>query len=157
MKHSLILFSILLLIGVDTLAQPGRMMGERPLDRIEQLRKVRLIEMLDLKEEQSVRFIARLNEFESARRQLMKERDEVLDKLERLVWNRADGKEFEKVFPEVLVVDRRIAEQKEKFFDGLQDILTAEQRAKAVIFERRFEKELREAMREARQRRRGEP
>ena len=129
-------------------------MGDkRPHERIEQLRKIRLIEMLDLKEEQSVRFFARLNEHEGARRELMEEKMEALDRIERLVRNRADEEEFEKVFPEVATVNERIFEREVNFFNSLGDILSVEQRGKYLLFERHFEKELREAMREIQRRR----
>ncbi len=134
-------------------AQPFRMGDKRPHERIEQLRKIRLIEMLDLKEEQSVRFFARLNEYEGAKRELMEEKMEGLDRLERLVRNRADEEEFEKVFPEVAAVNERIFEREVNFFNSLSDILSVEQRGKYLLFERHFEKELREAMREIQRRR----
>ena len=151
--HYLWVLSLLLSVTLVH-AQPGRMSEQRPFERIEQWKKVRLIEMLDLKEEQSVRFFARLNEHENVKRELMKDKGEALDKIERLVRNHADEKEFDKVFPEVAAADARIAEEGRKFFDGLADILSAEQRGKLLLFERHFERELREAMREAQQRRR---
>ena len=126
---------------------------DRPSDRIENLRKVRLVEILDLKEDQSVRFLARMNEHDNARRALMKERGEALDRLERLVRNKADDGEFEKGFADVAAVDEKLVTERRGFFGGLSDILSPTQRAKMLIFERRFEKELREAMREAQQRR----
>lgn len=137
---------------------PGdRPPDQRPFERIEHLKKIRLIEMLDLKEEESVRFFARHNEHELANRDLLKERGEALDRVERLVRNNADDKEFEKAFGDVMAVDDRIIAEKRKFFAGLSDILTPQQRGKLMLFERRFEKELREAMRDAQQRRhRGE-
>ena len=130
---------------------------QRPLERIERLRKVRLIEMLDLKEDQSVRFFARMNDHDKARRDLKRQKGEVLDRIERLVRNHADDQEFEKEYPEVRAIDARIAEENWNFFDSLKDILTPEQRGKFLLFERHFEVELREAMREAvRMRHRGE-
>ena len=134
-------------------AQPFRMEDRRPFERIEQLRKIRLIEMLDLKEEQSVRFFARLNEHEDAKRELMDQKMKSLDRIERLVRNRADEEEFEKEFREVAAISAKIDEQEVSFFNGLSDILSVEQRGKYLLFERRFEKELREAMREIQRRR----
>ncbi len=151
------LFIVTLLLPVSLFAQPGMGLEHRPFERIEQWKKVRLIEMLDLKEEQSVRFFARLNEHEHNRRDLLKEKGEALDKIERLVRNHADEKEFEKVFPDVIAVDDKIAEEGKRFFGNLSDILSAEQRGKFILFERHFERELREAMREVQHRRgRGE-
>jgi hypothetical protein len=134
---------------------PGdRPPDQRPFERIEHLRKVRLIEMLELKEEESVRLMARITEHENAARELMKERGEALDRVERLVRNKAEGKEYEKAFAEVTAADDKVIAEKRRFFAGLADILTPEQRGKMLLFERRFEKELREAMRDAQQRRR---
>ncbi len=130
---------------------------QRPLERIERLRKVRLIEMLDLKEDQSVRFFSRMNEHDKVRRDLKRQKGEVLDRIERLVRNHAEDQEFEKEYPEVRALDAKLAEENWGFFDGLKDILTPEQRGKFLLFERHFEVELREAMREAvRMRHRGD-
>ena len=126
---------------------------DRPFERIENLRKVRLVEILELKEDQSLRFLARMNERDNARRTMMKERGEALDRLERLIRNKADDSEYEKAFADVAAVDDRLTAERRSFFAGLSDILSPTQRAKMLIFERRFEKELREAMREAQRRR----
>jgi hypothetical protein len=151
------LLACLLFFPPALLAQTGRTgdapAGDRPYDRIENLRKVRLVEVLELKEEQSVRFLARMNEHDNARRNLVKERGDALDRLERLVRNKADDSEFEKAFADVAAVDDRLTAERKAFSAGLSDILTPTQRAKMLIFERRFEKELREAMREAQRRR----
>jgi Spy/CpxP family protein refolding chaperone len=129
--------------------------GGPQFERIERFKKMRMIEMLELNEEQSVRFFARFNEFENAQRDLHHQRDETLDKIERLIRNKAETKEYEKFFSEAEAVSRKIGEEKLKFFNGLSDLLSIEQRAKLLLFERRFEQELREAMREVQQRRRG--
>ena len=127
--------------------------GDRPYERIENLRKVRLVEILELKEDQSVRFLARMNEHDNARRAIMKERGEALYKLERLIRNKSDDSEYEKAFADVSAVDDKLTTERRSYIAGLSDILTPTQRAKMLIFERRFEKELREAMREAQRRR----
>jgi Spy/CpxP family protein refolding chaperone len=149
------LVAFVMLTGSVMHGQPMRMGDERPFERIEQWKKVRLIEVLDLKEEQSVRFFARFNEHESKMRELAKQKDEVLDKLERLVRNHADGKEIEKVFPEETAANENLAGENLRFFNSTTDILSSEQRAKLLLFERHFERELREAMREAQRRRHG--
>jgi len=146
-----------LLLPLLLFAQEGRPEGlpqdDRAFDRIANLRKVRLLEILELKEEQSVRFIARLNEHEKTRQDLMKQRGEALDRLDRLIRNKSEDKEYEKAFADVTAVDDKLVADRRAFFSGLSDILTQEQRAKMLIFERRFERELREAMREAQKQR----
>ncbi len=144
----------LLLFPLVAFAQPpAPIEGSRPFERIEQWKKIRLIEILDMKEDQSARFFARLNEHDTQRRELHKEKGEVLDRLDRLVRNRASAAELEKAIPEVLAVDDRIHDEQNKFLLSLGDILTVDQRAKLVLFERQFEKELRDAMREAQRKR----
>jgi len=157
-NRTLVSLAVLVLLPLCARAQ-GSGQGEpqgsdRPSERIENLRKVRLVEVLELKEDQSVRFLARMNEHDAARRSLMKDRGDALDRLERLIRNKADDAEYEKAFADVAAVDDKIAAERKSFFSGLSDILTPTQRAKMLIFERRFEKELREAMREAQRRRR---
>jgi len=150
----------MLLMPVALNAQPGHGGSpgdQRPFERIEQLKKVRLIEMLDLKEEQSIRFFARLNEHDIARRELQKEKGEALDRIERLIRNNAESKEYEKAFDAVISLDDKLISEQRQFLAGLSDILTMQQRGKMMLFERRFEKELREAMREAQRQRHGYP
>lgn len=147
MKKHILTFAMLL-TTLHLHAQPGPPMDGPGRERIERFRKMRMIEMLDLKEDQSVRFIARFNEFENARRELSKQRDEVLDKIERLVRNNADEKEIEKTILEVETVTRKIGEERLKFFNSLSDLLSVQQRAKLLLFERRFETELRDAVRQ---------
>lgn len=153
MRHTTMFGLILICSASLATAQPFRMGNERPPERLEQFKKVRLIELLDMKEEQSVRFFARLNEHENMKRDLMKEKMALLDRVEKLVRNDADPKEFESVFPEVAALNAKIQQEDQKFFDGLGDILTAQQRGKFLLFERHFERELREAMREIQKRR----
>lgn len=150
---SIVLFVLSITIQ-QAVAQPfGPPPDRRGPERVEQLKKVRLVEMLNLKEEQSVRFFARLNEQENDRRKSMDEKKDLLDKLDRLVRNEADSKEIEAVFPQILALDARMVNEREKFVNGLSDLLTVEQRARFLLFERQFERELREAMKEVRRQR----
>jgi Spy/CpxP family protein refolding chaperone len=152
-----ILYIALLLLPVTfTYAQPpgpGWGQDKHSFERIQQLMKMRMIETLDLKEEQSVRFIARFNEHEKRRHELMKLKGEGLDRLEKLVKESGDEREMDKTFPEALAIDSRMIEERAKFFNSLSDILTVTQRAKLLLFERKFERELRDAVRETQRRR----
>ena len=144
---------VLVLVGQWAMGQALQPDDRRPFERIEHFKKVRLIEMLDMKEDQSVRFFARLNEHEKAKRDLIKEKMDALDKIERLVRNHAEAKEYGSVFPEVIAINEKIAQEDQKFFNGLPDILSVEQQGKYLLFERQFERELREAMRDIQHRR----
>lgn len=153
MKRLLLLLGMLGLVGHPAPAQDSRPDDGRPFERIEHFKKVRLIEILDMKEEQSVRFFARLNEHENMKRDLIKEKMDILDRIDRLVRNHAEDKEFAKEFADVAAVNAKISQEDGRFFDSLSDILSAEQRGKYLLFERHFERELREAMRDVQRRR----
>lgn len=152
MRTGMMIALVLGLLAVQAQAQPGRP-GDPRFERVEQLRKVRMIDELGLKEEQSVRFFARLSEFDKRRRDLMHERHEMLDKLEQMIKDNADDKELEKMFPVMAGIEQRMGEEKAKFFASLSDVLSVQQRAKLLTFERTFEKELREAVRDTQRRR----
>ena len=139
---------------------PGQEMGPpgpRHSERVEQLKKVRLIELLDLKEEQSLRFFSRLNDHEKAKQAVVDQKNDALDRIERLIRNRGDEGEFKKLFDEVKNANAQLVEMNSTFFNSLTDILSTEQRAKLLLFERHFTKELREAMMEVQRRRMREP
>ncbi len=154
MNHVLIVLVVVVAaVGQPLAAQPFQQDDRKPFERIEHFKKVRLIEILDMKEEQSVRFFARLNEHDNTKRDITKEKMDVLDKIERLARNHADPKEFEKLFPDVSSLNAKLFQEDERFFNSLPDILSAEQRGKFLLFERHFERELREAMRDVQRKR----
>lgn len=141
------------LFVMPAFAQPGPPGDRDPIERVEHLKKIRLIEVLDLKEEQSVRLFARMNDHDKAKRDLFQQKNDVLDKIERLVRNGADEKEYAPQFQVLNDIDTKLVQEDHRFFEGLTDILSVEQRAKMLLFERHFERELRQAMREAARRR----
>ncbi len=148
--------TVLFFVGpAFTFAQP--VTGEEPLavERIEQLRKVRMIEALDLSEHQAVRFFARLNEHNKAKEDLQERRTASLDKLERMVRNEAGSDELRNTFAEMTGIDQEIHGLDAKFFSGLPDILSEEQRAKLLLFERQFHRELLDALQAIQRRRYG--
>ncbi len=153
MKAFVPLFLVVLVPGV-LIAQPfGPPPDRRGAERVEQLKKIRLVESLDMKEEQSVRFFSRMNDHENSKKKIMQEKMDLLDKLDKLVRNDAEAKEMESLFPQVQTVDSKLISEKEKFFKDLSDLLSPKQRAQFLLFERQFERELREAMKDIRRNR----
>jgi len=147
MRQGYLLTALSMLIASMLCAQPEGP-DRRPMERIEQWRKIRMIEFLDLTEDQSVRFVARLNEHDKQHQDLMKQKGMVLDRIDQLVKNNAEDKEFEKAFGEIRDANAKVAELNDSFFRGLKDILSTSQRGKFLLFERQFEHQMREAMRE---------
>jgi hypothetical protein len=154
MKRLCVIAAAILILGAGQSFGQGRPgMGRPPMERVEQLRKMRLIEYLEMKEEQSVRFMARMNEHEKQRKDLQRQKGESLDRLDQLLEKKADPRELQKVFADIAGYTTRMSEEHQKFFNGLNDILSVEQQAKMLLFERKFERELRDAIREVQRRR----
>jgi hypothetical protein len=153
---SIVCAAVLLLLPAVSVSQPpgpGWGQDKHPFDRIQQLMKMRMVEALDLNEEQSVRFITRFNDHEKQRREMMKQKGELLNRIDKLLQDSAAEREVEKLFPEALAIDVRMMEERTKFFNGLSDLLTVTQRARLLVFERKFERELRDAVRDTQRRR----
>ena len=105
-----------------------------------------MIEILDLSEDQSIRFFARLHEHQKNTDELNAERMILLDKIERLVRNKVDPEQYLEMFTEIDAVDEKLFRDRRAFGEGLHEILSEEQCAKLLLFERQFQKELKDAL-----------
>ena len=128
---------------------PEKREGPMP-ERLERFKKMRMIEVLDLNEEDAVRFTAKRNAHEKKMREMMDGRREAVDAVEEKVRDKADAQEYQKIIDKILDIDQQMFAERRRFQDELRHTLTAEQFAKFVVFERNFEKHLRDAMDEMR-------
>jgi malate synthase len=119
-----------------------------PLEKIEQLEKAKLVELLDLKEDEAVRFFARRKEFRKSQRELFEKRDDIVKGIEKKLRDgiKQSDKEYKDQLNDILNLDQKIVQQKEKFFSSLNDILTPEQILKLAVFDNRFMHEIRELL-----------
>jgi hypothetical protein len=115
---------------------------------------MRLIEALNLGEEESVRFFAKQNLHDNKIHELMELRRSALDNVEKLLTDKADVKETQKAIDKILEIDQEIFTERKNYQESLRQTLTTEQFAKYLIFEHNFDRQLRDAMREMR---RGRP
>ena len=154
------IFIYILLFGLLSspllLAQPDAS-PPPALEKLEQLRKMKLIEVLNLKEEEAIRFFARYKEFRGAEQKLMKERGQLIDDLEQLVKSDAKETDINKKMDEMAEVDKKILNQRWDTARNLRDILSAKQIGTLVIFEQKFMQEVRRALRDAQHERRNGP
>jgi chromosomal replication initiation ATPase DnaA len=158
MKFRWILFAIIILsLGAEMCfgqpdGPPGRMgMGR---ERLERFRKMRLIEALKLNEESAARFVAKLNTHEEAMRDVAEQRMKLIDDLENLAKREGTEKEFQTLFEKIDENEQKMFDERRRFRKDVRSILTTEQAAKYIIFDRNFTRELREAMEDMRRERR---
>jgi len=145
MKIQLLVMIILLTVNIN-LAQPYQKHGKNPRERMEQLEKLKLLEALNLNEEEAIRFFARRNEFRDEHKDLIQKRDEIILNIELAIGkdkseNEAD---YEKKIKEFLMVEEKLIDHRAKFLNSLEDILTQEQIAKLIVFESKFKQEIRD-------------
>ncbi|MGA9364477.1 MAG: hypothetical protein WBW16_08930 [Bacteroidota bacterium] len=134
---------------------PPGMPGER-MRRIEQFKKVRLMEVLQLDDQESVRFFNRYGKFEEEVRGLERERNAIIDDLDSLVKQDEKPEAYQKDFDDLIALGQKVADARARFYKDVQGVLTPQQAAKLVVFERDFGRELREMIQDVqRERRRG--
>ncbi|MGQ9798083.1 MAG: hypothetical protein ACUVRG_02145 [Ignavibacterium sp.] len=144
---SLIYVILMFLIIMPARAQEHR---ERKMmeNKIEQLEKVKLIEALDLSEDQSIRFFARRNEHRKEIEKLEIRADEIIRDLEKIVQdsNERNITEQKRLLNEFLDIKIQIENERKQFILSLNDILTTEQISKLVVFEKKFREEIRKIL-----------
>jgi hypothetical protein len=153
MKYLFIfIFTALLLIPtVQSSAQRRRpfMDLNRPNpERLEKFRKMRLIEVLKLNEEDAVRYFAKQSAHEGTQRDLMKQRNEALDAMENNVREKNNTHDLQTQSDKLLEVDRKIFAERQRYQDELRKFLTPEQFAKFLVFERNFGRQVKDAIEE---------
>jgi tRNA A22 N-methylase len=145
MKIKFCTFLIILIVITGTLsAQMNNRMG-RMRAKVEQLEKLKLIEVLNLNEEKSIRFFSRRNKYKIFQKKLLAERDSLYKVLSGML---SSGKEMElvKIKNEIFNLDNKILVKRREFLSSLKDILTEKEIAKYILFEYNFKNEIRKQL-----------
>lgn len=145
MKKILLVFLVCTIAAIAQIRGP---FGQRPMERLESYKKVRMLETLKLEEETGLKLMSRYDKHRQTIRTLEEERRQVIDKLEAKVNAGASDSEFQKSFSELLDIEKKILESRTKYISDLKEILTAKQLAEYLIFERNFARDIRDIMRE---------
>jgi len=147
-----------LLCGLVVIA--GTAVAQNPMgpgrggQRIEQFRKLRMIEALKLDEQTSVRFFAKYNQHEEAVRQINQERDGLLDQINGLRKEDAADAEVNKVIQKFVALDQKLSDERTRYIEDIRSVLTTKQLADLFLFERGFARNVRQLMQEMTQERR---
>ena len=151
MKHfSATVFVVFFSIAVSSnlAAQDQPPMRGPGAERIEQFKKVRLLEVMNLDEETSIRFFTRYNKHIETMRALQRDHNARIDDLQKLSTSNAKNVEIEQLIKDIGMSEEKIAETRSKFLEELKDVISIKQVAQYVVFERNFNKNLREIMRD---------
>ncbi|GIK21258.1 MAG: hypothetical protein PHY57_05005 [Ignavibacterium sp.] len=141
----------LFLIGIISFVGIPQRMHDKPnkhRNKLAQLEKAKLIEALELDEETSIRFFARRNQSKKDIDELEKKSDEIIVQLENTMKEKDSPKDEnqKRLIADLLKTRLQIESEKQKFINSLSDILSTEQIARLLVFEKRFREEIRNVL-----------
>ncbi|MFA7420760.1 MAG: hypothetical protein WCZ90_13840 [Melioribacteraceae bacterium] len=141
---------IVLLPVIFLQAQGMRRQSADPkaLEKIEQLENAKLIKMLDLNEEDAVRFFARRKEYLTKMHDYLRQRREFVDSTGELLKEdeKAGGKKCRDKIEEVFDLEAKIFKEKRNYYKSLANLISPKQILQLMIFEERFRREVREKL-----------
>jgi len=133
----------------EELAAPSK-----ALERVEQFKKIRMMEVLALDEQTSIKFFARYGKYQRLLQELRRKQMQSLTKLQSLRKAMAADAEYARVIQELQTLEGESRDSKLKYIEELKEILTNKQIAEYLVFEMRFQQNLRELIKEVQQNRR---
>ena len=148
MKKSFMIMFALILLTPIIYSQQMKENKMKNREKLEQLEKIKLIESLDMDEDTSIRFFARRNESKREIQEIEKKTDDIIFELEKS-FNTEDKNQDEKqkqLISEMLKNRESIELKRNQFINSLGDILSTEQIAKLIVFEKKFRDEIRNVL-----------
>lgn len=145
-KFIFLIVSIALLSGM--VYSQGRESHHKIREKIDQLEKIKIIETLKMDEQTTLKFFARRTEFRDKVKDLMDNENKLLDKIDDLINEPKDknNSKYQGMVDQYFVLEQKIFDAKKNFITSLSDILTQEQIAKLLVFQRKFREEVREIL-----------
>lgn len=139
----ILLGGLLLIIFSDiAYSQPAEKAGER----IMMLKKMRLLEILNLPEQDADKFLIKYNTAENNIKEKQKAIDDAAKELEEAIKSNASDKDLNDKIKKMMSVQKDLQDAILNKFNSMKEILNTKQYAKLLLFEKRFLEKLRELM-----------
>jgi Spy/CpxP family protein refolding chaperone len=141
-----LLFLLTVLFSVSSIAQepdlppPG---GEKSYRMIEAIKIWKLTEILDLNSEQMEEFFPKLRKHEEHRKNTFSERRILLLELRELLGQEKPDTDILTSINKITEFDKKKRDEEEKLKKEVMEVLSVKQQAKFLLFEERFEGEIR--------------
>jgi hypothetical protein len=155
MKKLLSITGMILIITVVSMAQDngrdkssGMFQHRGPTKKIEELEKIKLIDVLNLDEAASVKFFTRKNQSRGRVLDMENKISDLLNSIENEIkkGNSKDINKIQRLNEDYMNTSMEIEKERMNFIRSLNDILSQEQIGKLVVFEKRFREEIRELL-----------
>ncbi|MCW8813556.1 MAG: hypothetical protein OQK65_08500 [Chlorobium sp.] len=145
MKTAYIIILISFLFAGSLYSQRDKWRDDDMRGKFEQLEKIKLIETLQMNEETTLRFFARKSEHQKQQDEIQQKIDEKIDDLDLIFKSGrvATVDELKSNINEINVLHSELDKNRIDFINSLSDILSYDQIAKLIIFERNFRDQIR--------------
>lgn len=159
MKKKLIFLSLLFLpisclFGQEMGPPPGAPPMNRELRRqLEQVKIWQMTQDMDLPNNKAEKFFPLYNDYNLEIRNIAVERREAVMVLDSLLKSNSEAPELKKQIQQILNLDGQLADKHHKFIQSLEGILSPIEVAKYIVFEQRFDREIRDRIRSIMQQR----
>lgn len=135
-----------LLIGIVFSLAFGYVFAQKPpmkaLERIQSIKKVKLLEVLELSEAESDKFLVKYNEYEKNVLDKYRKLEESSQELHKAIINE-DYKNIDKLNENYMNANKELNQAIQDKYENVKKLLPKEKFAKYLIFERQFQNELR--------------
>jgi len=114
-------------------------------EKLEQLEKIKLIETLNMDEETTLRFFSRRNKFHMKMDEIKERGEHNFKQLDSMLKSEKSytDEELRSLIDETKSIPVQIEKSRLEFISSLNDLLTTEQIASFILFERKFKEKLR--------------
>jgi hypothetical protein len=146
-KYFVFLLAIIFTSVVAGQVMEGNKKRARPFEKIEQLEKAKLIEVLDLDEQTAIKFFARRKDHQRQMRDLMDTRENMLKELEKNVKEKGvKDNYYSDQINKILDIEKQMSLTKQNFFKSLSDIFSPHKIALFTVFEYKFRREIAQSL-----------
>lgn len=145
MKSLLKITFLSLLLFANLFAQKDKWQDDNMREKFAELEKIKLIETLQMDEETTLRFFSRQSEHKNEQREMMDEIKQDIDDLDAMLKSGrpVTTEELKKKISDINDLELKLDQNRVAFINSLSDILSYEQIAQLIIFERTFRNEVR--------------
>ncbi|MFQ6676525.1 MAG: hypothetical protein ACE5LH_09325 [Fidelibacterota bacterium] len=123
---------------------PGDTESSEPGERIRMMKMWKLTELLALTEDQAKVFFPRHNSLSDELQAMSEKQNDLLKKVDEMLdkGGKINDKDLSAILKEITDIEKAKLDRKREFFEKLDDVLTPEQKARYLVFEARFKREL---------------
>lgn len=147
MLHNIykIIFAVILVSASVNISVNSQDKGDKFRDKIEKIKIEKLVNKLDIDDNTADIFAEKYKNFSIVIKDLNKKR---IDAYKLMIENLESGNGLDTLVDQVTGYESKINDEREKFAEDLKTILTPKQIATMIVFERKFNNELRKLLKD---------